>query len=77
MNRRTLEKLGIIVETAEDGVEALEKLKHGKFDFVLLDAFMPKIDGSRTSLPSVPSTSVLSYDASVRSGGDREHAWEP
>jgi phosphoserine phosphatase RsbU/P len=33
------------VETAEDGEEAIAKLKSGAFDLVLLDVMMPKVDG--------------------------------
>ncbi len=33
------------VETAENGVQGLEKYKHGKFDIVITDIKMPKMDG--------------------------------
>ncbi len=40
-----LERLGHRVETAADGAEALEAVRHGSFDVVLMDVMMPKIDG--------------------------------
>lgn len=40
-----LEHRGYEVETAEDGVVALEKLKQTSFDAVLLDQMMPRLDG--------------------------------
>jgi DNA-binding response OmpR family regulator len=36
---------GFDVETASDGVEALDKLKKDHFDLILLDLMMPKKDG--------------------------------
>lgn len=33
------------VEEAEDGMVALEKLRDGKFDFVVSDVHMPRLDG--------------------------------
>ena len=43
--RRRLERLGYAVETAEDGRQALERVRGGAFDLVLLDIMMPQIDG--------------------------------
>ena len=40
-----LSKLGFTVEKAEDGVEALEKIKKGKPDIIILDNIMPKLSG--------------------------------
>jgi DNA-binding response OmpR family regulator len=40
-----LSKLGFIVEKAEDGVEALEKVKRFFPDLILLDNIMPKMTG--------------------------------
>lgn len=33
------------VDEAVDGIEALEKLKQGRFDFVITDVDMPRLDG--------------------------------
>ncbi len=40
-----LHDAGYEVETAEDGVEALAQFQKGKFDLLLLDLMLPKIDG--------------------------------
>ena len=42
---RGLEGIGHKVETAENGRQALEKLRAGAFDLVLLDIEMPEMDG--------------------------------
>jgi len=42
---RGLEGNGHSVETAENGKQALEKLRAGSFDLVLLDIEMPEMDG--------------------------------
>lgn len=36
---------GYIVEVAEDGLRGIDKFNSGKFDLVLLDIMIPKIDG--------------------------------
>ena len=43
--RAILRRHGFTVEIAEDGIEALEKLKDGRYDAVVLDLMMPKADG--------------------------------
>lgn len=40
-----LEQEGIRVESARDGIEALEKLENGCFDIVFSDIHMPRMDG--------------------------------
>lgn len=40
-----LKSEGYAVETAVDGEEALQKIKIGGYDLVLLDIIMPKMDG--------------------------------
>lgn len=44
--RNLLKELGYVdVDEAEDGVQALQKLKSEKFDFVVSDWNMPNMDG--------------------------------
>jgi len=43
--QRILGLLGLSLETAENGKEALEKLDAGSFDLVLMDCQMPTMDG--------------------------------
>ncbi len=45
MVREMLEGQGFIVDTAIDGVEALNKLDSTKYDLVLMDLAMPRMDG--------------------------------
>jgi len=40
-----LEHSGFEAEIASDGVEAIEKLKNGTYDFMILDLVMPRMDG--------------------------------
>jgi two-component system, sensor histidine kinase and response regulator len=40
-----LQSLGYAVQTAEDGRQALEAVRAGPFDLVLMDLHMPEIDG--------------------------------
>ena len=40
-----LEALGVGVETAADGEEALRKIEHNSYSLILMDLKMPKMDG--------------------------------
>jgi signal transduction histidine kinase/CheY-like chemotaxis protein len=43
--RAVLEAAGAAIDTAGDGAEALERLRAGGFDLVLMDVNMPRMDG--------------------------------
>jgi two-component system response regulator MprA len=46
LHAEILEMEGYEVVTANDGVDALERLASGEFDLVLTDRFMPLLDGA-------------------------------
>ncbi len=66
----SLEQMGHTIETAENGRQALEKLRAEKFDLVLLDIEMPEMNGYQTleacmsdsSLRDVPVIMTSSLD---------------
>jgi two-component system cell cycle sensor histidine kinase/response regulator CckA len=49
--KRLLERLGYSVETAEDGLEAVERLDRDDpgFDLVIIDGNMPRLNGMETA----------------------------
>lgn len=69
--RARLEARGYLVDSAEDGQEALEKIYASPPDLVLLDVMMPKIDGmevarrvkSDRSLPFIPVIMQTALDS--------------
>jgi two-component system, cell cycle response regulator len=76
--RRGLEREGLAVELAGDGVEALERLAAPGIDIVLLDILMPRLDGHAVlarmradaalrHLPVVVISALDEMDAVVRS----------
>jgi PAS domain S-box-containing protein len=48
MVKDMLSRLGYKVDTAVDGVDALERFTAGTYDLVLLDAIMPRMNGAET-----------------------------
>lgn len=42
---RILQKEGLTTDEAVDGMDALEKVQNGRYDTVLLDVMMPRLDG--------------------------------
>lgn len=62
--KNVLTREGFNVEVAEDGLAAMKKLAAAKFDLVLLDLIMPKINGTDVlkyirSTPAIKSTPVV------------------
>ena len=45
---RMLEREGLTTEVAQDGLDALDKVRTGAFDVILLDVMMPRLDGIQT-----------------------------
>jgi CheY-like chemotaxis protein len=45
MLAKVVERQDVEVDTARDGVEAIEKIDVGNYDLVVLDLMMPRIDG--------------------------------
>ena len=43
--KRLLEKLGFQVDTAQDGIEAIDRLRQRAYQAVLMDVEMPNLDG--------------------------------
>jgi signal transduction histidine kinase/CheY-like chemotaxis protein len=48
--RGMVERLGYPVDTASNGLEALEKVRGGDYLFVLMDCHMPELDGYQATL---------------------------
>jgi len=68
-----LKNRGYEVETAEDGIAALEKLNQTDFDLVLLDVLMPGPDGIEVlkeikRLKPITEVIMLTGNASVSTG---------
>lgn len=69
--KRILEQWGCLTESAINGFEALDKIKHQKFDVVLMDIQMPGMDGFETTEKiriqlgeSVPIIAMTAYSNS-------------
>lgn len=45
----TLSKYGFEIEVANNGKEALDKLKENRYDIILMDLMMPVMDGLETT----------------------------
>jgi CheY-like chemotaxis protein len=41
----TLKRYGYDIDIANNGIEAVEKFKGNKYDFILMDIMMPEMDG--------------------------------
>jgi len=75
MTIKRMQKKNIRCEGVESGEEAIEKIKGGKFDVVLLDVKMPGMDGVETlreikQIKPLTEVVMLTGHASVESGID-------
>ena len=71
---------GITVQVVSDGAQALQALKHGRFDGVLMDGQMPVMDGYEATrqlrqIPQLAGLPVIAMTANVMAG-DRVKALE-
>lgn len=78
--QKKLRECGFVVETAGDGVEGMERLKRSTPDLILLDIFMPYMDGrdvmreikgdpERKNIPVILLTNFSAHEG-VRDGFD-------
>ncbi len=74
---RRLQRMGLTTDEAEDGAQALEKMKQTEYDTVLLDIMMPnmngyqvlehlKADGRVADIPVIMITAVDSIESIVK-----------
>lgn len=68
---RMLQREGCTVETARDGLEALEKIRKSRFEAIVLDLVMPRVDGFgvihylREHIPSLLRSVIILTAVSV------------
>jgi two-component system sensor histidine kinase/response regulator len=74
-----LEEAGFVVEIAENGQEAVDKVGHGNYELVLMDMQMPVMDGTAATmairqLPGFASMPIVAMTANVMQE-DRERCF--
>ncbi|MEY4591989.1 MAG: hypothetical protein RIR18_884 [Pseudomonadota bacterium] len=67
-----LSETGLVVETADDGLQALEKAQSSTYDLILMDMQMPKMDGVMATreirkIPALASVPILAMTANAYS----------
>ena len=66
-----MQPLGMQIETAKSGSEALEKVSKNGYDIIFMDHMMPEMDGIetthkiRTELPNASSTTIIALTANA------------
>lgn len=79
--RETLARLGVQVATADDGLEAVERLAVERFDLVLMDGSMPRLDGFeatrriRAAEAQTGTSRALIYALTAHVIGSAAEAW--
>jgi CheY-like chemotaxis protein len=76
VSRELLESAGLIVDLADDGVEAVEQATRKDYDLILLDLQMPRMNGIEASriiraLPGREAVPILALTANAFTG-DRQ-----
>src|SRR2546423_13830352 len=89
---RLLESLGYVVETVETGRQAVETMRQGQYDLVLMDCHMPELDGfaataairrdgagrgQRTPIVAVTADALVGDAEKSRSAGMDDHLAKP
>ena len=72
-----LQEVGYEITTAADGVEAIAAFSEGKYDLILLDVMLPKIDGfnvcelirKQSQIPIIMLTALNGEDEQIRGVG--------
>ncbi|MBO1923381.1 response regulator [Thiomicrorhabdus sp. 6S3-12] len=75
--KELLEQVNVIVSTADNGCEAIDKILETKFDAVLMDVQMPVMDGYEAtrlirSDPRISKMVIIALTASAMNGGNTE-----
>jgi len=92
LNKKVLNALGIEADIANNGFEAIVRLKHASYDFLLMDINMPEQDGLDTArwirddrnqayrdIPIFALTSYgsLAHTLEIKDAGINEHLQKP
>ena len=75
-----LEHVGLTVDVAEDGIEAVERAQRGKYQLILMDMQMPRLDGLDATrrirvIPGYANLSIIAMTANAFAE-DRERCME-
>jgi len=73
--RLQLESLGMIVDSADSGLEAVEKCRHDQYDLVFMDIQMPGLSGLETTrllraLPGYAEVPIVAWTANASDSDD-------